>query len=61
MNMIYAIKIKGSEMYLSEDDSYTPNPLDARNFLDFADAKSYASGDEDVVTVDKDGKVEVIE
>lgn len=58
--VVYAIRLKDKEMYLEEGGSYTPNPLEADCFFDFADAKSFASAEEEVVSVDEDGKVEVI-
>ncbi|WP_425622964.1 hypothetical protein ACPT9H_00260 [Brevibacillus borstelensis] len=58
--MIYAIRLKNSDMYLQEDDSYAPDEFEARCFFDFAHAKSYASEKEEVVSITQDGRIEVV-
>lgn len=52
----YVIKIKGQEMYLAEDESFTPDKYEAIHYTDFAEAISYAVYDEEVVELESDSK-----
>jgi hypothetical protein len=50
---MYLIKLKNSEMYLEQGESYTPNIADAQRFDDFAEAKSFCQLDEEAVAIEE--------
>lgn len=59
---MYVLRLKNSEdMFLDDDGSYTTNPLEANSFGDYADARSYASDEEEVVEIDSNGNVVWVE
>lgn len=58
---MFVIRLKNSTMYLEADDSYTPVAIDATQYGEFFDAKSFASVDEEVVEINEDGEVVWVE
>ncbi|WP_375104926.1 hypothetical protein ACDZ28_13535 [Paenibacillus sp. RS8] len=57
--MIYVLKLKGRDMYLHPDGFYRPDMGEAECFFDYADVKSCADENEEIIGIENDS-VQVI-